>query len=120
MSSQAIRRPLRRSVEVPCQVVRERDLALVARQTLDLSEDGMLVGSLARVLTGESLIVSFRAPFSRAWIDAEATVARVLHGRRPGDRPRALGLRFEVIGAAARAILLGELGWFRPARARPR
>jgi hypothetical protein len=110
------RRALRRSVEVPCQVVRERDFRLVARHMLDLSEEGMLVTSFARVLTGEPLVVSFMAPFSRAWIDLEATVARVLHGRRPTDRARALGLHFEPVGARARALLCGELAWFRPAR----
>jgi hypothetical protein len=114
------RRPLRRSVEVPCQVVRERDFRLVGRQMVDLSEEGMLVTSLAQVLTGEGLIVSFRAPFSRAFIDVEAIVARVLHARRPGDRFRALGLRFETFGAGARDLLLGELGWFRSARSQAR
>jgi hypothetical protein len=109
-------RPLRRSVLLPCQVVRERDFRIVARQMVDLSEHGMLVQSLERVLTGEGVIVTFKAPFSAGWIDAEAVVARVLHGRRPGDRGPALGLSFEAVDAVSRALLSGQLGWFRAAR----
>lgn len=107
------RRPLRRSVRLLCEVVRERDFRRVARQILDLSEEGLLVATSERVLTGEPVIVTFQAPFSLRWIDAEATVARVLHGRRPTDRGRALGLRFDALAAAARAALSAELGWFR-------
>jgi hypothetical protein len=89
--------------------VRERDFKLVARRTLDVSEVGMLVKPIARVLTGESLIVSFMAPYSRLFIDAEATVARVVHGRRFGDRGMALGLWFDHLDAAARALLRRQL-----------
>jgi len=114
-------RPLRRSVVLPCQVVRERDFRIVARQMVDLSEEGMLVDSVERVLTGEGLIVTFKAPFSHAWIDAEAIVTRVIHGRRPGDRGYALGLQFEAVDAASRVRLRDQLGWFseKMAHARP-
>src|SRR5262245_59504844 len=98
---------------MPCQVVRERDFHLVGRHIVDLSEAGMLVAYAERVLTGESVLVSFQAPFSTVWIDAEATVARVLHGRRRTDRGRCLGLSFDVIDARARAHLSAQLGWFR-------
>ncbi len=107
------RRPPRRSVHLLCEVVRERDFRRVGRQILDLSEEGLLVATSERVLTGEAMIVTFQAPFSLRWIDAEATVARVVHGRRPADRGRALGLRFDVLAAPARAALVAELGWFR-------
>ncbi len=91
------RRPSRHAVCMRCEVVRERDFKLVSRRILDLSETGMLVSSDERLLTGESLLVSFRVPFSTVWLDAEATVARVVHGRRPGDDHRALGLAFDAI-----------------------
>ena len=101
------RRPLR----LKCQVVRETDFRLVATKTLDLSAVGMLVGGVGRnVRTGESVIVSFREPRSGRFFDAEATVARVVRGRRPGERGRhALGLRFvgmdaEVVDTLAQAI----------------
>jgi hypothetical protein len=104
------RRPQRHAVRLACQVVRERDFTLVARHVLDLSEVGMLVKPIARVLTGENLIVSFMAPFSRTWIDAEATVVRVVHGRRPTDRSgMALGLCFDEIDEVSRALLRHNL-----------
>ena len=65
---------------------------------------------MTRVLTGEPVTVSFMAPFSRIWVDAEATVARVVHGRRPSDRgAMALGLSFHNIDEAARALLRRNL-----------
>lgn len=95
-------RASRHSVLIPCQVVRLRDFRLVADRVLNLSEGGLLAGSAVPVLTGEPLIVSFRLPDSGVWIDANATVARVLHGRRPGDGGRKLGIRFDGIELASR------------------
>lgn len=103
------RRPTRHAVRIPCQVIRERDFALIAEETLDLSEHGMLVRPKRCVLTGEDVIVSFMAPYSRIWVDAEATVSRVIHGRRDGDRGPGLGLCFENIDEVARALLRQNL-----------
>jgi hypothetical protein len=94
------RQSFRRAVFLPCQVVRERDFRLVSSLALDVSTEGILVLTGARVLTGESLLVSFRSPRGANWFDMEATVARVVHGRRPGDRGRCLGLRFDPLGEA--------------------
>jgi hypothetical protein len=109
------RRPSRHAIRIDCQVVRERDFQLIARKVLDLSETGMLVRPIARVLTGEPVIVTFMAPFSRTFIDAEATVARVVHGRRPGDGGMALGLSFDGIDSWARALLGHALRGLPPA-----
>ena len=103
------RRPQRHAIKLVCQVVRERDFKLVARHVLDLSEVGMLVKPITRVLTGESVIVSFMAPFSRIWIDAEATVARVVHNRRELDHGFGLGLCFDTIDEFSRALLRRNL-----------
>ena len=103
------RRTARRSVVVECQVVRERDFKLVGESTLDLSSDGMLVLTRDKVLTGEDVIVSFRTPILGTWFDAEARVARVVHGRRPGDYGRALGLRFRKLDRIARSLLDASL-----------
>jgi hypothetical protein len=105
---------------VSCQLVRERDFRLIGRWIVDASPDGLLVATDLLVLTGEPVLVSFKAPFSEAWIDAEATVARVVHGRRPGDRGRRLGIQLDYMEPRARAHFEGQLGWFResPARAR--
>src|SRR5262249_5218009 len=109
-------RPMRRSLFLPCQVVRERDFRLVGRHALDVSLEGMLVATDQTILTGEPLIVSFRTPFGDTWIAAEASVVRVVQGRRAGDRGRALGLAFDCIDSSNRSVLEAQLRWFRPTR----
>jgi hypothetical protein len=115
------RRSMRRSVRVDCQVVRERDFRLLGQRAVDLSDDGMLVlseaqpsgwtssGRRLQVLTGEEVIVTFRAPATRLWFDCTATVARVIHGRRPFDWGPCLGLSFESMDEVSRAFLRAEL-----------
>ncbi|MBX3222190.1 MAG: PilZ domain-containing protein [Labilithrix sp.] len=97
----------RREVVLPCQAVREHDFRLIADRTLDISIEGLLLPLRTRVLTGETLIVSFAIP--GMWIDAEATVARVVHGRRPGDDGLAVGVIFDWLAPSARAALAGFL-----------
>jgi len=89
------RRAVRRLARMGCEVVRERDFRRVAHRVLDLSTEGMQVAAELPVLTGESVIVSFRIPKSDVFIDAEAMVARVVHGRRPSDRGSSFGLKFK-------------------------
>lgn len=103
------RRTARRSVVVECQVVRERDFKLVGESTLDLSPEGMLVLTRDRVLTGEDLLITFKTPILGTWFDAEARVARVIHGRRPGDYGRALGIRFRRLDRIAKSLLEASL-----------
>lgn len=97
----------RRGVTLPCQAVRERDFKLIADRTLDISVDGLLLPVEEHILTGETLILSF--PIPGMWIDAEATVTRVVHNRRPGDDGLACGVLFDVITSSARAALAGFL-----------
>jgi c-di-GMP-binding flagellar brake protein YcgR len=99
----------RRRVQLDCQVVTERDFKLVARRSLDLSEDGMMVLADAEVTAGEQVFVSFRAPRRKTWIDAEATVVRVGKGRRVGDVGPTLGLAFDWIPERARALLTASM-----------
>jgi hypothetical protein len=94
-------------VVLPCQAVRERDFKLISDRTLDVSVEGMFLPLRAPVLTGETLIVSF--PIPGLWIDVEAAVARVVHGRRPGDQGRGVGVVFDRIAPGARAALAGFL-----------
>ncbi len=115
------RRAIRRRVPVDCQVVRERDFALVGSRGLDLSPTGMLVMTHEAVLTGEPLVVAFRLPGSAWWFDAEGAVARVIHGRRPGDRGRCFALEFEGLEPAVQYFLhtaLKNVPPPRPARER--
>ena len=67
--------------------------------TFIAKETGIDVTPDTRVLTGEPLVVTFRLPRSSrlldGWFDAEATVARVVHGRRNGEAGSRLGIEFE-------------------------
>ncbi len=99
------RRVIRRAIRVECQVVRERDFRLIGSRGIDVSPTGMLVATDEPVLTGEPVIVAFRLPRTERWFDAEATVARVVHGRRPCDRGRGFGLAFDGLDAEAKWLL---------------
>lgn len=115
------RRATRRSVLVDCQVVRERDFSLIGERAVDLSPTGMLLSTSRRVTVGEELLVSFRVPGTRTWIDTTATVARVVHGRRPGDRSPAVGLAFHPLQSHEDRLIRSALVPFPPTLpARPR
>lgn len=103
------RRPMRHPIRLACQVVRQRDFKLVSDEILEVSEGGLLVRPSVRILTGEDVLVSFMAPFSRTFIDAEGSVARILHGRRMGDPGPALGIAFSDIDEVSRALLRRQL-----------
>jgi PilZ domain len=98
-------RSVRHTVDIPCQIVRERDFRLVGDRIVNLSNTGMLVTPADPVLTGERLIASFRVPGSNYWIDVEATVSRVVHGRRPGEHSRAIALEFDGLDALSKLVL---------------
>lgn len=108
------RMSFRRFVRLPCQVVRERDFKLVGERMLDLSTDGALIEVSRPVLTGERILLSFRAPRSDLWFDVEATVARVVHGRRDGDPGLAVGLEFHTLDQGSRWELWSSLRFLAP------
>jgi hypothetical protein len=108
-SAEPVRRAFRRYVRLDCQIVREHDFRLVGDLALDLSTKGMLVRATARVLTGEELVISFKPPRSNLWFDAEATIARVVHGRRPGDYGLCFGVEFHGVGREDEALLFEHL-----------
>jgi PilZ domain-containing protein len=89
------RRAVRHAVRVSCLVLRERDSRLVGSLGMDLSPHGMLVRAHYPALTGEPVRVTFRLPRAPDWIGASATIARVVHGRRPGDEGHCFGLEFD-------------------------
>jgi hypothetical protein len=103
------RREVRRAITMSCQVVRERDFHLVSEKALDLSPDGMLVATDIDLEPGENVFVSFRATELGLWFDTEASVARVVRGRRPGDKGRGVALRFSTLPKVKRFILRGHL-----------
>ena len=109
MSTEPLRASFRRFVRLDCQVVREHDFKLVGDLALDLSTNGMRVRAVRRVLTGEEVIVAFKPPRSNRWFDAQATVARVLHGRRPGDQGLSFGLSFYNLSRADEQLLFERI-----------
>ena len=115
-----VRRAFRRFVRIDCQVVREHDFRLVGDLALDLSTKGMLVRARSRVLTGEELLIAFRPPRSNRWIDAQATVARVVHGRRPGDTGLSFGIEFHNMEMVHEDLIFEKLrGMIAPDAMRP-
>ncbi|AKU97052.1 hypothetical protein AKJ09_03716 [Labilithrix luteola] len=109
LSVEPVRRAFRRFVRIDCQVVREHDFTLVGELALDLSTKGMLVRAKKRVLTGEEVIVTFRPPRSNHWFDAQGTVTRVLHGRRPGDYGLSFGIEFHDVSLEDERLLFEQL-----------
>jgi hypothetical protein len=95
--------------------VRERDFRLIADRLVDLSPTGALVMPADPVLTGERLLLSFELPHVPFWLDTEATVARVLHGRRPGEHTRGIALDFEGMSGVQRFMLEQSLRYLPPA-----
>lgn len=99
----------RRAIEAACQVVEEAEFTLLGDEVVDLSVDGMMVRSDALPPVGTAVFVSFRAPGTDHWIDTEATVARLVRGRRRSDRDRGLGLRFGQLSEQDREVLRRSL-----------
>ncbi len=104
------RQEIRRAYGMKCQVVRDHDFRQVGGTVLDISPSGMLVSVDRSVPVGEGVLVSFKATDLDLWFDSDATVTRMLQGRRPGDPGGlALGLEFTSLDPIARLILRGFL-----------
>lgn len=99
----------RRAARPLCEVVRLSDFRLVGRQVVDISTRGMLIETDLSVLTGEELLVTFKSPVDNRWFDCDATVARVLQGRRREDRRRAVGISFGPMDPWTEIVLCDHL-----------
>ncbi len=109
------RRSIRRATRQDCQVVGSHDFELLGERQLDLSPCGMLIAGDAPAAVGEDIIVSFRTPGADDfWLDAEAEVARIVHGLRDGDPGYCIALRFTYFERAARNELLVRLAGHPP------
>jgi len=97
-----------------------RDFRLVADSIDNISLGGLLVGPSDPVLTGEPLFLSFRLPWSGEWVDTDAVVARVVHGRRDGDSTRQLGVKFDRLGPEARHAIRAQIRRAPPLPPNPR
>ena len=72
------------------------------------------------VLTGEEVVVSFKPPRSNTWFDAQGVVARVVHGRRPGDYGLSYGIELQNLSVDDERLLFDHLrGSSRPDAQRP-
>lgn len=106
------RRSVRRYVrlqEGECEVVRERGFKLLGRHVVDMSTSGMRIAALDHALTGEPVVLTFRAPESNTWVDAEGVVARVIHGRRDFDFGASIAIQFEGLAEKLRGVLRKQL-----------
>lgn len=104
-----VRQSFRRYVRLDCEVVRTHDFHPIGSLALDLSTTGMMLRTNERVLTGEELVFAFRPPSTNKFVDGIATVARVIHNRRPGDQGRALGLEFHSMSSKDVSLLWESL-----------
>jgi hypothetical protein len=71
-------------------------------------------------LTGERVIVSFQLPHLLNYVDAEGVIARVLHGRRPGEHTRGLAIAFDHVSGLDQFMLERTLKYLPPAPPRYR
>lgn len=102
------RRTSRRPVEVGCQAVTDYDFFLLGDEIVDLSTDGLLLRSDGTpALIGEVVLISFRPPESDQWIDAEATVVRLVTGQTPGAP--GIGLRLGPLPPFEQGLLSASL-----------
>lgn len=105
----AERRSVRRFVRLECEVVRERGFRLLGKHAVDMSTSGMRIAAMDHALTGEPVVLTFRAPDSDTWIDAEGHVARVVHGRRNFDFGPSIAIEFRGLSEQLRGVLRKQL-----------
>jgi hypothetical protein len=75
----------------------------------------MLVACDAPAALGEPVLVSLLTPGREpVWLDAEAEVARIVHGYRAGDPGYCIGLRFKYFERLSRIELLSRLAGMPP------
>jgi Tfp pilus assembly protein PilZ len=99
----------RRAVDLTCEAVRDRGFVLAGRRILDLSSEGAFLVTHLPLELGEEVLLAFRAPHTRFWIDARGVVVRKAAGRRRSDRARGVGLRFLPLDEADQAVLAATL-----------
>ncbi|HQY63417.1 MAG: PilZ domain-containing protein [Myxococcales bacterium] len=109
------RRANRKLKSIPCQLIRHSDRQVFPEQTTDLSEAGMFIESDAGLVVGDTLTVSFQTGDLGLWVDAQATIVRLVRGRRREDRGGVgFGLRFDGLEAVKRLVVRGALRRARP------
>ena len=111
----------RRHVDMPCEAVRDLDFRRIGERLLDLSRDGALLRTYRDLSLCEEVLLAFRAPRTRQWIDARAIVVRKVRGVRTTDRGEAVGLSFLPLEPIQDVVLTAALDRVPPTLpARPR
>jgi hypothetical protein len=103
------REEIRRAVYLGCRVKWVDRTGLVGDRSLNLSPRGIFVLSDEEIPLGTDLFVSFRTTELPIWFDTQATVTRLIAGRRLGDDGRGFGMRFRTLPGVSRLILRGYL-----------
>ena len=96
-----------RAGAVSGEAVRLDGFVRVSDRIVDLSHRGASLIADGLVREGDEIVLTFRAPRSRAWIDALAEVRRV-------ERDGTFGVRFTELEWEARAALFVELAGVPP------
>jgi len=91
---------IRHDVVFACNVVRERDGEGIAGVAMDFSTGGLQALTRSQVLTGEPVCLTFRTPVTGRWLSVKGVVTRIIHGRRPNEWGRRLGIEFEDLSAS--------------------
>lgn len=99
----------RRHVNLDCEAVRDLDFRKVGERLLDLSREGAFLRTYRELSLGEEVLLAFRAPRTRQWIDARGIVVRKVRGVRTTDRGEGVGLSFLPLEAMDDAILTAAL-----------
>lgn len=102
------RTDVRRAIKTPCIAVQSDRYKLFGQRAHDVSAEGMLVETHVPMTVGERVMVTFKTPRG-SWVQSRAEVARVVSGRRPGDKGCAVGLRFVEMDDMSRAKLRASL-----------
>jgi len=89
-------------VETECQCLSVDDFRLLGTEVVDLSPHGMRIRAQELAEVGDQVVLSFRAPGSTEWLDAEARVVRIVWGNREADQGTELGLEFTEISLDTR------------------
>lgn len=111
----------RRHVDLACEAVSDSDFRRVGERLLDLSKEGALLRTYRDLELGEEVLLAFKAPRTRQWIDARGIVVRKIRGVRKEDRGEGVGLSFLPLEPLQQAVLDAALERVPPTLpARPR
>lgn len=97
-----------------CQAVSADDFRFLGDKVLDMTPHGLLVACDTGVRLGEEVLISFQAPRTGEWIDAEGRVVRVIEGFRQWDPGYCVGVQLTHIELPTRMRLHELLRGFPP------